>query len=123
MTYTNTGKKTLAITLNQSSAGLQIKMRNKVIDSKSFSYYHDLDRKLTPLQAAYLKKHGYIRRGETRVYKELVTGLITNLDRLLKRNRIGVDSIKGHKILGKIGREATSHKIAEAITQGLKIKL
>lgn len=61
------------------------------IDSESFLYYHNLSDKL-----------------------------IIHLDKLLKRNKIGVRSIKSYKILGNMGSETTSRKIIEAFIHGLR---
>lgn len=89
----NTGKTTLAIILAKSSVNLQVE-RGQVIDSESFSYYHDLDQKL-----------------------------ITGLDKILKRNKMGAHDLKSFKISSNLGQNSTSHKIAEAFVAGLKVKI
>lgn len=82
----------LAINLTEKDIKLSIKRKGGLtIDSESFSYYHDLEQKL-----------------------------IIYLDKLLKRNNIDVHSLKGYRILGNLGTETTSHKIAEAFVRGLE---
>ena len=82
----------LELILEQTQVNLSLLNDGKIIASEIFSYYHDLDDKL-----------------------------ITRLDRLLKRNKIDVSSLKSYNILGGLGSEATSHKIAEAFIAGLKV--
>ncbi len=84
----------LTINLENEKVKLELTRNGRFIDSAGFSYYHDLEDKL-----------------------------ITNLDKLLKRNRISIHSIKSYKILGNQGQETTTHKIVEAVVCGLKVTL
>ncbi|MEX1063886.1 MAG: hypothetical protein WD898_00125 [Candidatus Paceibacterota bacterium] len=65
----------------------------ETIDSESFSYYHNLD--------------------------DL---LISNLDKLLKRNSIDTTALNSFKITGNTGENSTSYKIAAAFVEGLKFQ-
>jgi hypothetical protein len=60
-------------------------------------------------------------REKTRVYKELLTGLISAIDKMSKRNNIDITTIKDYKIRENLGENATSVKIAEAVVEGLKV--
>ena len=111
----------LIIELKNNQCWLELVKKGNGVDAENFSYYHDLDDKLTPLEATYLKRHGYIMREKTRVYKELLTGLISAIDKMSKRNNIDVTTIKDYKIRENLGENATSVKIAEAVVEGLKV--
>ncbi len=80
----------LVITLNQSEFKLEIRQKGRVLDSETFSYYHDLSEKL-----------------------------ITSLDKLLKRNSIDTTALNLFKIRGNTGKNSTSYKIAAAFIEGL----
>ena len=110
----------LKIELKNDGAILTLISRNTPVDMESFEYHHDLEIKLTPLEAAYLKRFGYIKKGKCRVYKELLTGLITHLDKLLTRNGIDIVKLKEYNLISALESEATSVKIAEAVIAGLK---
>ena len=81
----------LVITLNQNELQLEIRQNGKVLDSETFSYYHDLS-----------------------------DVLITFLDKLLKRNNIDTTALKSFKIQGNTGKNSTSYKIAAAFIEGLR---
>ncbi len=83
----------LVITLNQSGLRLEIRQKGRVIDSETFSYYHDISEKL-----------------------------ITSLDKLLKRNNIDATALNLFKIRGNTGKNSTSYKIAAAFVEGLRIR-
>lgn len=85
---------TLVISLGTSRITLKLASDRQIIDLEVFSYYHDLDVKL-----------------------------INHLDRLLKRNKIDIHSVKSYKILSDQGEKTTSHKIVEAVVCGLKVTL
>jgi len=91
-----------------------------VLDSETFSYYHDISEKLTPLEVSAIKRKGFIKRGKTVIYGELLTGLITSLDKLLKRNNIDTTALNSFKIRGNTGKNSTSYKIAAAFIEGLR---
>lgn len=113
----------LRINLDPEKVRLNLVSGRRVIDSAGFSYYRDLEDKLTPLEASYLRRYGYIKMGGGRVYDELLTGLITGLDKLLKRNRMGTHHLKSYRISENIGENATSYKIVRAFIAGLKVKV
>jgi hypothetical protein len=85
---------TLRVFVEQSRITMAILKNRRVVDSRVFSYYHDL--------------------GEV---------LITTLDKLLKRNNIDTSVIKSFKIQGNTGKDSTSHKIAAAFIEGLKTRV
>lgn len=158
----------LIITLNQNELQLEIRQNGRVldpapfankrfaqsrrqirkrcgVDSETFSYYHDLQDRLTPLEVAGFKKRGFVIRNGVFVYKELLMGLITGLDKILERNSIdpirlirytgagrskkaksnGVNTsaLDSFKIRSELGEYGTSHKIIAAFVEGLKIKI
>jgi hypothetical protein len=61
------------------------------VDSKTFTYYHDLDEKL-----------------------------ITGIDKLLKKNKIDISSVKSYKIESNLDENSTSTKIVQAAIEALK---
>jgi hypothetical protein len=48
--------------------------------------------------------------------------LITALDKLLKRNKLDAKVLKSYKILGNLGENSTSYKIAAIFVKGLRVK-
>lgn len=82
----------IEIRLNLNMVELKLTHGKRIIDSLGFFYYHDLDQKL-----------------------------ITYIDRLLKRSRVDLNSIKHCRILESIGKNATSYKITKAFVEGLMI--
>lgn len=54
-------------------------------------------------------------------YHNLSDMLISSLDKLLKRNMLDPEAVKSYKILGNLGADSTSYKIAAAFVEGLKI--
>ena len=111
------------INLTQAELTLKLLKNRRVLDLYKSRYYHDLSDVLTPLEVADIIKKGYIKKGGTVIYKELLTGLITSLDRLLKRNNIDTTALKSYKILSNTGRDSTSYKIAAAFLEGLKVRI
>jgi hypothetical protein len=81
----------LLINLKPNSASLEISQNGRMLDSETFSYYHDLDDKL-----------------------------ISYIDKLLKRNSIDITVVKAYKIVEGMGENSTSAKIAQAVVEGLK---
>jgi hypothetical protein len=99
----------LSVFIEQNLIRMSLAEKGKVLDSETFSYYHDISEKL-----------------------------ITSLDKLLKRNNIdpvkssragaakrqfdGVDTtaLKSFKIRGNTGKNSTSYKIAAAFIEGLR---
>ncbi len=73
---------------------MAILKKSRVLDSETFSYYHDLSEKL-----------------------------ITSLDKLLKRNNIDTTALKSFKIRGNTGKNGTSYKIAAAFIEGLRAEV
>lgn len=47
--------------------------------------------------------------------------LLANLDKLLRKNKLGVDKISGYKIISKVPRKWTTYRIAEITLKTLKI--
>ena len=82
----------LEIKLDQSEVELKILKNRVAIDFEMVKYYHDLS-----------------------------DVLISTLDKLLKRNKIDVKSLKSYEIHGNLGKDSTSHKITSAFIEGLKI--
>jgi hypothetical protein len=93
------------------------------VDSESFLYYHNLEDQLTPLEATGFKKRGFITRNGTLIFKELLTGLITVLDKILERNNIDTSTLNSFKTRSELGEHSTSHKILLVFVKGLKIKI
>lgn len=81
----------LSVFIKQNLIKMGLVEKGKVLDSETFSYYHDISEKL-----------------------------ITTLDKLLKRNNIDTTAINSFKIRGNIGKNSTSYKIAAAFIEGLK---
>ncbi len=81
----------------------------------------EIEFKNSDLQVKLLKNKKTIDIETTKYYHNLSEVLITNIDRLLKRNNIDFNLLKGYKIVGNIGKESTSYKIAQAIIEGLKV--
>lgn len=46
--------------------------------------------------------------------------LLANLDKLLRRNRVGLDKISGYKIISKVPRKWTTYRIADITFRTLK---
>jgi hypothetical protein len=82
----------LIINLENENCRLELTQNGSAIDAEKFSYYHDLDDQL-----------------------------ITHIDKLVKRNKIDVSAVSHYKILGNLGENAISLKIAEAVVEGLKV--
>ncbi len=82
---------TLEVSVEQKQITLKISEKGRVIDSETFSYYHDISEKL-----------------------------ITFLDKLLKRNNIDTTALKSFKMLGNTGKNSTSYKIVAAFIEGLR---
>lgn len=82
----------LTTELSEGEFKLSLTQNSKVIDFEGSEYYHDLSDKL-----------------------------ITCLDKLIKKNKIDIRSIKTHRIQGNLGLETTSHKIAETFVEALKL--
>lgn len=157
----------LVITLNQNGLKLEIRQNGRVIDPalekdrelkfgrrpvlfkggvdfETAKYYHNLDGVLTPLEVAGIIKRGFIVKDGVAIYGELLTGLISTLDKLLKRNTLdpirlfsnnkdrhgtqaksngaGLEAVKSYKILGNLGTDSTSYKIAAAFIGALKFR-
>ena len=111
----------LGIKISQSEVELKLSKKGRVIDLQTAKYYHDLSEVLTPLEVTAIIKKGHIKKGTTVIYKELLTGLITSIDKLLKRTRIDATALKSFKIKGNLGQDSTSYKIAQAFIEGLKV--
>ncbi|HLM84461.1 MAG TPA: hypothetical protein VK254_04620 [Candidatus Bathyarchaeia archaeon] len=47
--------------------------------------------------------------------------LLANLDRLLTKNKVGLDKISGWKIISKVPRKWTTYRIADIALKTLKI--
>lgn len=84
----------LTINLDHEKIILELTRNGRLIDSAGFSYYRDLEDKL-----------------------------ITGLDKLLKRNRMGTHHLKSYKISENARENATSYKIVRAFIAGLKVKV
>ena len=82
----------LIIKISQSEVELKLSEKGRVLDFEKAKYYHDLS-----------------------------AGLITSLDKLLKRNNIDATALKSFKIKGNLGKDSTSHKITRAFVEGLKV--
>lgn len=82
----------LTVNLESERVKLELTRNGRLIDSAGFSYHHDLEDKL-----------------------------ITGLDKLLKRNRVGLHRLKSYKISENIGENATSYKIVRVFIAGLKV--
>ena len=91
------------------------------VDLQTTKYYHNLSEMLTPLEVTAIIRKGFITKDGTVIYKELLTGLINSLDNLLKRNKVDITTIKTYKILGNLGTDSTSYKIASAFIVGLQM--
>mgnify|MGYP001558068011 CR=1 FL=1 len=111
----------LEILLIESQAVLKLIKNKRVIDFETAKYYHDLSDVLTPLEVTDIIKKGFVIKDGTAIYGELLTGLISTLDKLLIRTSIDIKSLKGYKIQGNLGTDNTSYKIASAFVEGLKI--
>jgi tRNA A37 threonylcarbamoyladenosine modification protein TsaB len=83
----------LAIELSQDTITLELSDKGRAVDIETAKYYHDID-----------------------------DVLITSIDRLLKRNKIDIKSLKSYRILGNLGSDSTSYKIAQAFVEGLKVR-
>ena len=93
---------------------MSLAQNGKALDFETTKYYHNLDDVLTPLEVSAIKKRGFIKRGKTVIYGELLTGLITTIDKLLKRNNI--DPVRHLRHNGvKRRRKAVSNGV-DAIT-------
>ena len=136
---------TLLTKIEPDKITLKLLKNRRVIDIEKTKYYHDLSKVLTPLEVSAIKRKGFIKRDGTVIYGELLTGLITTLDKLLKRNNIdpirlfchtkakhskkaksngvGTTAISSFKIRGNIGKNSTSYKIAAAFIEGLKVRV
>jgi hypothetical protein len=84
---------TLKVFIEQDQITLGLLKKERVIDSETALYYHDLS-----------------------------DVLITTLDKLLKRNNIDTTALNSFKMLGNVGKNSTSHKVAAAFLEGLKAK-
>ena len=82
----------LRLKIDKSEARLELVENKQVIDIEAAKYYHDLS-----------------------------GVLITILDKLLIRNNIDIKSLKSYKILGNLGSDSTSYKIAATFIEGLKV--
>lgn len=81
----------LVVILNSDTLWLKLLKNRQVIDIEAVKYYHNLS-----------------------------DMLISMLDKLLKRNMLDPEDVKGYKILGNLGADSTSHKIASAFVEALK---
>jgi hypothetical protein len=81
----------LSVFIEQNLIRMSLAEKGKVLDSETFSYYHDISEKL-----------------------------ITSLDKLLKRNNIDTTALNSFKIRGNTGKNSTSYKIAAAFIEGLR---
>jgi hypothetical protein len=108
--------------LRKTNVKMSLVQNGIVIDFKTTSYYHDLSELLTPLEVADIIKKGFVKKGGVVIYGELLTGLISALDKLLKRNKLDVKTLKSYKIISNLGKNSTSYKIAAAFIEGLKTK-
>jgi hypothetical protein len=113
---------TLLIKIEPNKVSLSLLKKGKVVDTEEKKYYHDLSEVLTPLEVADIIKKGFVKKGGTVIYGELLTALISALDKLLKRNRLDVEALKSYKIIDNLGKNSTSYKIAGAFIEGLKTK-
>lgn len=111
----------IRIELEQSSITFKLLKDEQLFDMQKSIYYHDLDGVLTPLEVSAIKKKGYVIREGVEIYGELLTGLITTLDKLLKKNKIRPNTLKTYKIQGNLGPDSTSYKIASAFVQALRV--
>lgn len=134
----------LLLILDNDKLRLELLKNRQVIDIETAKYYHDISEVLTPLEVTDIIRKGFVTRGDTVIYKELLTGLITSLDKLLKRNKVdpirllgnnrvsnsiktksngaGFKAIKIYKIQGDLGDNSTSYKIASAFIGALKFR-
>lgn len=113
----------LEIFMEQSRTILKLLKNRRLFDTQELKYYHNLDGMLTPLEVSAIRKKGYIIKDGQRVYGELLTGLISGLDKLLKRNKMSPKALKTYKIQGNLGKDSTSHKIASAFVAALKLRV
>jgi len=113
---------TLLIKIEPNKVSLTLLKKGKVVDTEETKYYYDLSEALTRLEVADIIKKGFVKKGGTVIYGELLAGLISALDKLLKRNRLDVRALKSYKIINDLGENSTSHKIAAAFIEGLKAK-
>ena len=111
----------LIIKLEQNNIQLSFHQAGRVIDTETAKDYHDLSVVLTPLEVSRIISKGYIIKGSNHIYRELLTGLISCLDKLLKRNKLDLKAIKGYKMLGNLGTDSSSYKITSALIGGLQI--
>lgn len=81
----------LSVFIEQNLIKMSLAEKGKVLDSETFSYYHDISEKL-----------------------------ITSLDKLLKRNNIDTTALNSFKIQGNTGKNSTSYKIAATFIEGLR---
>ncbi|MBI2062734.1 MAG: hypothetical protein HYT61_00640 [Candidatus Yanofskybacteria bacterium] len=82
----------LIIVLRAEDFRLELQQDGRMLDLQTAKYYHDLS-----------------------------DVLITNLDKLLKRNNIDVKSLKSYKIHSDLGQDSTSYKIIAAFVAGIQI--
>lgn len=52
---------------------------------------------------------------------DLSVKLLANLDRILRKNKLGVDKIRGWKIMSEVPRKWTTYRIAEITFKTLEI--
>jgi len=52
---------------------------------------------------------------------DLSRAMLANLDKILRKNKLGVDKIAGYKIISKVPRKWTTVRIAEITFRGLQI--
>ncbi|HEY4506941.1 MAG TPA: hypothetical protein VJH71_02150 [Candidatus Paceibacterota bacterium] len=80
-----------------------------------------LDLNPNQLTIRILKKRMPIDTEVAKYYHDLSNVLIMTIDKILKRNRLDLKAVKRYKILSNLGPDSTSHKIAQAFIEGLKI--
>jgi hypothetical protein len=113
---------TLLIKIEPNKVSLSLLKKGKIVDTEEKKYYHDLSGVLTSLEVADIIKKGFVKKGDTVIYGELLTGLISALDKLLKRNKLDVKTLRSYRISGNLGKNSTSYKIAAVFIEGLKAK-
>jgi len=113
---------TLLTKIEAGKVTLKLLKNGRVIDIEETKYYYELSKVLTPLEVSDIIKKGFVKKGGTGIYGELLTALISTLDKLLKRNRLDVEALKSYKIIDNLGKNSTSYKIAGAFIEGLKTK-
>lgn len=118
----NSYKMTLLTKIEAGKVTLKLLKNGRVIDIEEAKYYHDLSELLTPLEVADIIKKGFVKKDGVVIYGELLTGLISALDKILKRNKLDVKTLKSYKIISNLGKNSTSYKIAAAFIEGLKTK-